>query len=98
MKKKDPTQNSQQLGNLLLRYKKIIKPPQQSVINEVVVVVKDILGYEVLPHQLGYTVSSKTVYIKTSSLLRTEIIKKKSEIIEALCQRLGKDNCPKNFL
>jgi hypothetical protein len=60
MKKKDPAQNSQQLGNLLLRYKRIIKPPQQSVVIEVVAVIKDVVGLDVTSNQLEYTVSSRS--------------------------------------
>jgi hypothetical protein len=98
MKKKDPAHNSQQLGNLLLRYKKIIKPPQQSVVIEVVSVIKDVAGFDVTTKQLEYTVSSRTVYVKTPSVLRTEIIKKKSEILKALTERLGDNNCPINII
>ncbi|MEK7462041.1 MAG: hypothetical protein AAB618_00495 [Patescibacteria group bacterium] len=98
MKKKDPTHNNQQLGNLLLRYKKLIKPPQQSVINEVVEVVGKVVGVGVISSQFTYNVSSKTVYIKTSSLLRTEIIKNKTIIIAALKERLGEKNHPVEFI
>ncbi len=98
MKKKDPAHNSQQLGNLLLRYKKIIKPPQQSVVIEVVSVIKEVVGIDVIAKQFEYTVSSRTVYIKTPSILRTEIVKRKSEILKALSERLGENNCPLNII
>lgn len=98
MRKKDPTQNNQQLGNLLLRYKKLIKPPQSSVINEVVLVVGEVLGVVLLPSQFDYNVRSKTIYIKTPSLLRTEIIKKREIIIKTLRERLGDNNYPIEFI
>ena len=98
MKKKDPTGNSEQLGNLLARYKKIFKPPQQSVIVEVVAVVTEVVGVTVFTHQFNYTVSSRIVYVKTPSLIRSEILKKKSEIKKALIERLGEGNAPTDFI
>jgi hypothetical protein len=98
MKKKDPAQNSEQLGNLLLRYKKIFKPPQQSVLLEVVAVIKDVLKIDVSPSQFSYTVSSRTVYIKTPSIIKTEILKKKEVIKKALNERLGDHHSPVDFI
>ncbi len=98
MQKKDPVQNSEQLGNLLLRYKKIFKPPQQSVLLEVVVVIKEVLGIEVSTTQFSYTVASRVVYIKTPSIIKTEILKKKEIIKKALAQRLGDQHSPVDFI
>lgn len=98
MNRKDPTENNQQLGNLLLRFKKIIKPPQQSVIKEVVEVVCEVVGVERNLLQFEYNVLSRTIYIKSHSLIRTEILKKKVEIIKALKERLGENNYPTEFI
>lgn len=98
MDKKDPTRNSEQLGNLLLRYKKIFKPPQQSVLKEVVVVIKETLGFEVQLHQFEYTVSSRVVYVRTPSILKTEILKNKALIKKALIERLGESHSPLDFI
>ncbi len=98
MRKKDPTGNSEQLGNLLLRYKKIFKPPQESVLIEVARVVSEVVGVSVSSKQFNYTVSSKIVYIKTPSLIKSEIIKKKADIKKALSERLGEGNVPLDFI
>ena len=98
MKKKDPAQNSEQLGNLLLRYKKIFKPPQQSVLLEVVAVVKEVVGVDVSTSQFSYTVASRVVYVKTPSIIKTEILKKKAVIKKALSERLGDQHGPIDFI
>lgn len=98
MKKKDPTYNPDQLGNLLERYKKVLKPPQQSVIKEVVSVVNENMGLSVLSSQFEYKVSSRVVYIKTGSLVRTEILRKKEVLKKALIERLGESNSPVDFI
>ncbi len=98
MYKKDPTQNSKQLGNLLLRYKQFLKPPQQSVLKEVVGVVKEVVGVEVGVKQFEYNVSSRTVYVKTASVIRNEIVRQKGAIKKALIERLGEQNSPVDFV
>ncbi len=98
MKKKDPTRNVEQLGNLLERYKKLFKPPQQSVVAEVVIVVGEVIGLQVLSTQFEYNVSSRIIYIKTPSVVRTEILKKKDSIKKALKERLGEHNSPIDFI
>jgi hypothetical protein len=98
MQKKDPTQNNQQLGNLLLRYKKLIKPPQQTVVAEVVLVVKEIVGVDVRQNQFTYAVSSRTLYVKSPSIIKTEILRAKNELLKALRERLGENNSPVDFV
>ncbi len=98
MDKKDPTQNDSQLGNLLLRYKKIFKPPQQSVLEEVVRVVKEITFLDVTTSQFTYHVPSRTIYIKTPSLLRVEILRSKPVILKALRERLGEHHGPTELI
>ena len=98
MQKKDPSQNNAQLGNLLERYKKIFKPPQASVEKEAVAVIKDICGFELLPHQLVYTVATKTLYVKAPSLVRSELLMQRERIVAELRQRLGDGSAPTTIL
>jgi hypothetical protein len=94
MKKKDPTLHEGQLGNLLLRYKKVLKPPQQSVIKEVVQVIQEVLGVTVATSQLTYQVTARIIYIKTPSLIRSEILRAKPKILTVLKERLGEQVAP----
>jgi dienelactone hydrolase len=98
MKKKDPSQSSAQLGNLLLRYKKILKPPQASVEKEAIVVIKEVCGLELQVGQISYTVATRTLYIKAPSLLRSELLMRRTGILEALRSRLGDDSYPTTIL
>lgn len=98
MEKKDPRLNTEQLGNLLLRYKKIFKPPQSSVVKEAIQVIFDVTGLSVAPHQLEYTVATKTLFIKAPSILKNEIKQHHSAIKETLTKRLGEGNAPTTIL
>lgn len=89
MQKKDPTLNIQQLGNLLERYKKHLKPPQASVEKECIDIIKDLCGLVVQPHQVSYSVSTKTLHIKTPSIVRSELVMKYPDIMTELKRRLG---------
>jgi hypothetical protein len=98
MKKKDPTLNNQQLGNLLERYKRVLKPPQASVEKECVQVIKDLLGVELALSQVSYTVHSKTIYIKAPSVLRSELSRSYPLILRELKARLGEGSSPQTIL
>jgi hypothetical protein len=96
--KKDPTHNGNQLGNLLARYQKIFKPPQASVEKECVKVIFDVCGISLLPHQLEYRVATRTLQLKTPSLLRSELILKSDEILVELSKRLEVSTTPTTIL
>lgn len=98
MLKKNPGDNIQQLGNLIERYKKILKPPQSSVEKVAIEVIKKQFGISLQPTQLSYTVASKILVIKAPSLIRSELMRQSSEIIHELKQRLGEHNSPTTLL
>lgn len=98
MRKKDPNENEHQLGNLLLKYKSLLKPPQASVEKESIEVIKDLTGIQLLPHQISYTVSTRTLILKTPSLLRSELMMRRESILEALRRRLGEKGAPTTLL
>jgi len=96
--KKDPTQNENQLGNLLARYKKIFKPPQASVEKECIAVIIEVCGITLLPHQIEYQVATKTLQLKTPSLLRSELKLKSGLILAELAKRLDASTTPTTLL
>lgn len=98
MNKKDPSNNVTQLGNLIERYKKILKPPQSSVVKVVVEVVYEVLGIELLQTQLEYQVASRTIFFRVPSIIKGEILQKRDVIKQILTERLGDSNAPQNFL
>lgn len=96
--KKDPTGNTNQLGNLLEKYLKVFKPPQASVEKECIEVIKEITALELKPHQIKYTVGSKTIGITAPSIIRSEIRRFHPEILKALQKRLGVQNAPTTII
>jgi hypothetical protein len=82
------------LGDLFERYRTRIKAPQASVEKECLVIIKELTQFDLQLSQVEYTVSTRTLSLRVPSILRTEILLKKSEILEKLKAHLGADNCP----
>jgi hypothetical protein len=95
MKKKPAELNGQQLGNLLARYKNHFKPPQASVVKECIEVIKSVSGIDLEQKHLIYTVSSRTLSVQASSLIRSELKTHQEAISFELQKRLGAHNAPK---
>jgi hypothetical protein len=82
------------LGDLFERYRTKIKAPQASVEKECLVIIKELTQFDLKLSQLEYTVSTRTISLRVPSILRTEILFRKTEILEKLKAHLGADNCP----
>lgn len=98
MRKKDPNESEHQLGNLLLKYKALLKPPQASVEKECIKVIQEVTRIELLPHQVSYTVSTRTLNIKAPSLLRSELMLHREAILGGLKRQLGEKSAPTTLL
>jgi len=85
------------ISDLFSRYKNVIKPPQASVVKEFVEVCKEVSGLDIKNEQCSYTVSSKTIYLQTHSLIKSELLQKKEQLLTELKKRLGK-NSPTQIL
>ena len=96
--KKDPTTNKNQLGNLLLRYKQRLKPPQASVEKEAAETIAQVTGITISAQQITYTPSSRTLVLKTPSVVRSEVLFKKTEILKILKNNLGADSAPTTII
>jgi hypothetical protein len=86
------------IGDLFEVYRKRLRAPQSSVIEAAVEVIHDVLGVVVDKKHFSYTPHSRTLTIKTSGMLKTEVNLKKTEILTHLKGRLGPQNAPKNIL
>jgi hypothetical protein len=82
------------LGDLFERYRSRIKAPQASVEKECLIIIKELTQFDLQLSQVEYTVSTRTLSLRVPSILRTEILLKKLEILEKLKTQLGADNCP----
>lgn len=83
------------MGDLFEKYKKRLKAPQATVEKEFIAVVKEVAGFELLPKQVVYTVTTRTISLQVSSLIKTELRFKQEQILQVLENRLGRDSCPK---
>ncbi len=80
---------------LFERYKKLLKPPQQTVQNVMAEVIFDVTGHKILVTSIQYTVATKTLSLKISSLLKQEILKHHEELLAHAKGRLGEQNAPR---
>lgn len=94
MEKKPAEENKQHLGNLLARYKERFKPPQASVVKECIEVIESVCGIVLEQKHLTYTVSTRTLTVQTSSMIRSELKTHHTAITTELQKRLGAHNAP----
>lgn len=85
------------ISDLFSKYKNNLTPPQSSIIKEFVLVCQEEFGFKIDPKQCAYTVSTKTIYLTIPSLLKSELLQRKTEVLKKLNQKLGK-NSPKNII
>lgn len=86
------------IGSLMARYRERLRPPQASVEKEVVVVIKEVTGYDITVAQVEYTVYSRTVALRVPSILKTELLTHKTAILDNLSKRLGTHHAPEVLL
>lgn len=98
MKHKDPTDNKNQLGNLLERYKRILQPPQATVEREAIVVIKELTTIQLVERQVSYTVGTRTLAIIAPSIIRSELRQHHFTILGELKKRLGAEHAPQAII
>lgn len=72
------------LGSLFEKYEKLLIPPQASVEKEVMKVISEVCGRTLSPGQVSYTVSTKTIYLKVPSILKSDILRSREEVLSRL--------------
>lgn len=80
------------ISDLFSKYKNNLQPPQSSVIKEFVSVCEEVIGIKIKPEHCSYVTNSKTIYLKTPGVIKSEILKKKLEILKNLNRKLGKNS------
>jgi len=89
-----PPMQMKKLGDLFERYKTRFKAPQASVEKECIIIIKELTRLDLQLSHVEYVVSTRTLSLRVPSILRTEILFKKTEILDTLKAHLGADNCP----
>jgi len=80
--------------DLFSKYKNRLAPPQKTVEMEVIRVVGEIVGIALTEAQVSYTVSTKTISLRVSGIVKQEIKIKNRNILDELKKRLGEKNSP----
>lgn len=86
------------LSSLFEKYKKLLKAPQGVVIESFIEVVDDVIGIKVAKEQISYTVHSRTLSVRVSGPLKSEIKLRKKEILTHMKGRLGDQSAPLEIL
>jgi hypothetical protein len=74
---------------LFAKYQQTLRPPQASVERVVCAAINEIVGCNLTPSQIHYTVATKTISISAPSLLKHEIKLVLPDIEEKIVQNLG---------
>lgn len=86
------------LSDLFEKYKKILKAPQGVIIDSFVEVTEDIIGIKIAKEQISYTVHTRTLSVRVSGPLKSEIKLRKKEILAHMKGRLGDQSAPIEIL
>ncbi len=97
-KKKPRGQGVVRVSDLFKKYTHVLKAPQEVVVTAFIEVVKDLFQITLNPDQCTYSVASRTLTVRASGMLKTEIVLQKAEVINHLKARLGEQSAPKEIL
>ncbi len=97
-KKKQRGQGVVHVGDLFKKYTKILKAPQGVVVTEFIEVVSDLFDITLTKDQCTYSTTSKTLTLRASGMLKTEILMQKKEVLNHLKARLGEKSAPQEIL
>ncbi len=86
------------VSNLFSKYKNLLRAPQGSVITAFIEVVEDIFHTTLKKEHCSYSPQTKTLSVKVSGMIKTEIILKKKNILQGMAEKLGDTNIPKEIL
>jgi hypothetical protein len=80
--------------DLFSKYKNTLIPPQKTVEMETIRVIGECTGLSIKENQISYTVSTRTVNLMVSGMIKQEIKIKSKEILKELNKRLGAKSSP----
>lgn len=82
------------MSSLFAKYKNTLKPPQATVQKKTVELVAQVMGINLLDSQVSYKTTTRTLKINAPSVIRSEILRRKHELLVKLTQELGVTNAP----
>lgn len=84
--------------DLFEKYRKTLQAPQKTVELEGIRVIGELTNLKLKEEQIEYTVSTRVLAIKASSLIKQEIKIKNKAILDELKKRLGSKSSPQTIL
>lgn len=87
-----------QIGSLFDVYRKKLKPPQASVEVRAAEIIAEITGLSIQSSHLSYSPATRTLRLQAPSVLRSEVLKRKLAVLQALSSLLGEQHCPKELI
>ncbi len=101
----NPDRKKKQRGNgiikvadLFLKYKQILKAPQGSVVTAFIEVVEDLFHITLEKHQCSYSPQTKTLSLRVSGMIKSEILLQKRKILLRMAEKLGEKSTPTEIL
>lgn len=91
-------QGVKKLSSLFEKYRNVLIAPERSVITAFQEVVKDLYNWDIPDNFVSYSPKTKTLSVRASGPLRSEIAIHKAEILAHIKGRLGERSAPKNIL
>lgn len=82
------------INALFERYKKVLKAPEQSVIDTVTAVIEELCDIAVPAGCITYSPATKTIHIK-NGMIRSLVLTRQTEILNHTKGRLGLASAPK---
>ena len=86
------------VSDLFQKYRDTLTAPQKTVTKTFVDVVEDLFGAKITTEQCSYSVASRTLVLRISGPLKSEILMQKDEVLAHMRGRLGEKNCPQSIL
>ncbi len=84
--------------DLFEKYRKLLQAPQKTVEIEAIRIIGELTNIKIQENQIVYTVSTRTLSIKASSLIKQEIKLKNNLILSELRKNLGAKSSPQLIL
>lgn len=86
------------ISDLFKKYRDTLSAPQGVVVNAFIVVIEERFGVALRKDQCTYSVASKTLTVRISGMVKTEILLQKQSILKKLVEILGAKSAPKEIL
>jgi len=77
------------ISDLFKKYTDTLKAPQKTVVKTFIAVVKDLFGVMLREDQCTFSVASRTLSVRVSGPLKSEIMLHKKKILELVVVELG---------